>query len=253
MVSVREKVLTFIKSKTTAFPINDLKTEFPQLSDNELNELLIQLEKQEIITRNDKKQTIVYLRKPEESEQLVYDCIKDSGVKGCSMKELKIKTKLTQNLLTKILKNLENLKYINNIKNESNVKIYYLFNNEMKKEVFFNQNVIDKEFVDQLIKLIFLYLTKKCNMKAKNVTEKIQFGLSNEFKGHDLIRALTIPSTEIHQFILKSNCLKIDLNLQEIEKLLYIMVTMGILQEISIENEKLYRALPFNIEQIIGC
>lgn len=232
-MSVEEKILSHVKSKVGTFTEKELKSSFPNLSIEQIQDALVKLQHLNQIKRDNKNQ-IIYIRKPEEDQKIIFDCLKESKAKGCTMRDLKMITKLPPNLITKILKKMEDRKLIKGIKGQkSKSKVYLLFeeipDEEITGGIWFSNGEVDMEFVNQLSKLVFSFV--------KSLT-RVLLPLDSNPTIHD-----------INNFLVKSNVLSVEINETDLQKLLDVMVSTGILQEIKSNEKKMYRALDFDISQ----
>lgn len=232
-MSIEEKLLNLLKTKTSAFSLSALQNAFPNISHTEISDSIGNLEKKEKVKR-DNKNNIIYIRKPEEDEQLIFNHIKEAKSLGCSIRDIRMFTKLPMNLIQKILKKLEEKKLINSVKNlQSKTKLYFLFD-EIPDEkitggVFFTNSEIDKEFVDQLMKLVYSYI--------KRLTPT-------------LLPIQDNPTLkQIHGFLLNSKILSVKICESDLKKLLDVMVSMGLLQQINYLDQTMYRALSVDLEE----
>lgn len=233
-MSLDEKVLNHIKSRISHFTEEEIFGEFPNHTKEQVQEVLFKLQFLNQIKKDNKNQ-IIYVRKPEEDEKLIFTCIKESSSHGCTMRDLKLATKLPQNLITRILKKLEDKKYIKGIKGQKNKsKVYLLFEQTPDEDVtggvWFNNGEIDSEFVNQLMKLVFSFVKSRTKtLLPINCNPTIK---------------------DINGFIIKSNVLSVTINEADLLKLLDVMVASDILLEIHLNETKMYRALDFDISQL---
>lgn len=117
-------------------------------------------------------------------EQKVYEMIVDSKTEGISKFELKAKTKLNQNIITKVVKTLEKMGSVVSYKTKhKNQYIYvaaeYLPDEKLVGGNLFKNGEIDYEFVTKIFKLVEEFIKSR---HAVTYTELLGYLTSNEGK-----------------------------------------------------------------------
>jgi DNA-directed RNA polymerase III subunit RPC6 len=140
----------------------------------------------------------------ETSARLVYQVIERSSTAGIWTKDIRVQTNIQQQMLTKILKNLEQRQLIKPVKSvtQKAKKLYMLYELEPSKEitggVWYSDQEFDRSFISELRKLLLECLRRLNGGKGCTISEirdKIQqskvsrVALTNEDVGQ-LVRAL---------------------------------------------------------------
>lgn len=232
-MTAEEKILNFIRNKVSPCTEEEIKNINKEISISEIQNILHKLQFNNQIKRNSKNE-IIYIRKPEEDEKLIYNLLKESSSKGLTMRDLKFTTKLPQNLITKILKKMEDKNLIKNIKGQKNkLKVYLLFDEmpdlELTGGIFYTRGEVDTEFVNQLTKLVFNYLKNRTKILLPFDCNPTQ--------------------TDISQFITSTNVLSVSISDSDLKNLLDVMVLSEMIQELKKGKKIMYRALKVNWDE----
>ncbi|EJW05385.1 hypothetical protein EDEG_00049 [Edhazardia aedis USNM 41457] len=223
-----QDLLDFILSKEDGVCEDEIKTNFPDLSKKETAKILSNLLKTKKIDIYGSGSSLVY-KKPASSfdeERIIYQLIAETNGKGLWLRDIKMKSNIPQNLINKILQQMENKKIIKSIKSvKNNRKIYVLYSDKVCEDVtggvWFNDGEIDDEFFNCVVKLVIKYLND-------NYANEIYYK--------------NFPSAEeIHKHIERCKISSVQLNLSDVESLLKVMVYDEYIQELETEVGTLYR------------
>ena len=138
-------------------------------------------------------------------EIIVYECIRTAGNHGIWKTDLRERTGIHQTVLTKVLKALENKKYIKSITNNKTKKmIYLLYELEPSTEItggpWFDNCELDTEFIEGLCDVILRYINSKASL--------------------EFINSLHLPTLlNVYDFIMKSGIVTIPLNESDVAML----------------------------------
>lgn len=231
-----EQVLNFIQSQPSGVTEEDIKKQFPDLlKDQILNELTKwQLENR---IKRDRKNKIMYVRNAEDDERSVLEQLKKATNQGCTIRDIRLATKLPQNLISKILRKMQDMKVVKVLKGQKNRQnIFMIFeetpDDEVTGGIWFNNGDVDAEFVNQLIKLIYTFIRNKTR-------ELIPYELN--------------PTIEdIKSFITESNVLSIHISTADLKKIINVMVYGQVLLELQDGDHTMYRALRWNEHEVLG-
>lgn len=146
-------------------------------------------------------------------EKVIYNIIEAAGNTGIWTKDIRVKSNLAMQQLTKILKNMENRKLIKAVKsvNASKKKVYMLFDLEPGRSVtggaWYSDSDFETEFVDVLNAQCLRYLIEKRIEGQKQAKE-----------GPTAVFMKSICSVkEVHAFIKNLQISKIDLQEDDLE------------------------------------
>ena len=194
-----EKIITYILNLLKTTPEisdkvlkNDLKTQFG-LTEAKRIELMSLMHQSGFVQIKAVGDDVVYYtnkgKKKQASditgiEQKVYELISDSKTEGISKFELKTKTKLNQNIITKMVKNLEKMGSIVSYKTKHKNQYIYVAAEYMPEERLVGGNLfkngeIDYQFVNKMFKLIEEFVRSKSSV---GYTELLGYLTSNEGK-----------------------------------------------------------------------
>ncbi|ORD94518.1 RPC6 [Enterospora canceri] len=219
----RSKILEFIKE-------NDVTTEkmifkhFPGLTKVDLSVILDELINMEQVEVNQVGSIFHYSIKESgkiDQEGLVIEAVKGAGTKGIWMRDIRTKTNIPHNYLLKILKKLEQTQTIKSIKSvNSNKKTYILYGLEPDEEVtggiWFNNNDVDLEFVNNLMEIIYKFVLQRQNRYV------------------ELCGVAELPTIlEVQNFLIEHKILEIKITQDEIETLLDTLVYDGRLEKLT--------------------
>eukprot|EP00002_Diphylleia_rotans_P032945 TRINITY_DN6967_c0_g2_i4.p1 TRINITY_DN6967_c0_g2~~TRINITY_DN6967_c0_g2_i4.p1 ORF type:complete len:278 (+),score=77.11 TRINITY_DN6967_c0_g2_i4:59-892(+) len=113
-------------------------------------------------------------------EMLIYQLISASGNMGLWTKDMRIKSNLQQQQITKILKNLENRKLVKSVKSISgkNKKVYMLANIEPSREVtggaWYNDQEFDREFANILYEQCLQYIQLQTQASTADICNYVK-------------------------------------------------------------------------------
>lgn len=229
-----DRLLQYIKKKMDVVLKSDLLRDFEETTEFEIEKCLSQLQTKNLIRECNSEQ-YMYIRKPEEDEKIIYTYITDSKSQGCSIRDLKLLTKLPQNLISKLLKKMEEKKIIKSVKGQkSRTKIYLVYeeipDDDVTGGIWFTNGEVDVEFVSQTNKLIYNFVKNK----TKN---------SIPYEQNPTI-------DDINSFLISTGVLSVHLTQNDLKKLLDVMVYGKVLQELKDGNKIMYRALEYNQNEI---
>ncbi|KAK1351146.1 subunit Rpc34 of RNA polymerase [Hamiltosporidium tvaerminnensis] len=232
-----KNLLEFIATAEDGLTETDILAGYPNATQEEIaKNLNILLKKKQIDIFND-GHTLKYkasLSTMKDEEKMIHTLILESGTKGCLVRDIKNKTNIPQNFVMKILKILESKKLIKAIKSvKSNLKFYISYDQNPSEEltggIWFNEADIDEEFVIELTKLMYVYLSKKTLWNNQFSLSKIE-----EF-----------PCLEtIHDHIEKTGISNVGLSLENLYTLLQVMIYDEKVEKIFYKDKYVYRALP---------
>lgn len=168
-MSLQEEFLKLLESNANGISDLDLQNHFKKEYINLVTIInsLLKENRVKVLTLNS---TLIYravdqliankLNELGQEHKLVYEVCEQSGNKGIWTKDIKNATKLSQHLLTKILKHLENIQLIKSVRsvNSKSKKLYMAFHVVPDKELtggpWYTDDEFDQEFVNSLCKFI---------------------------------------------------------------------------------------------------
>ncbi|KAM0674487.1 DNA-directed RNA polymerase III subunit RPC6 [Gurleya vavrai] len=222
-------MLLFIHSKDGVSE-TDLIDKFPSLTKTQITAHLNTFLRNKQIELYNNGNDLIYkkISSAIEEERIIYQLISQS--KGLWLRDIKLRTSIPQNLINKILKQMENKKMIKSLKSvKNNRKVYVLYddkpNEELTGGVWFNEGDVDNELVDEISKIIYSYICKKC--------------LSDDCVQIDNL----LGPSEILKFIEDCKVMNVQLNLNDVELMMKTMVYDGLIQEINLDDGLVYRPL----------
>ncbi|EPR78526.1 DNA-directed RNA polymerase III 34kDa subunit [Spraguea lophii 42_110] len=219
-----KEFLEFIENSEEGVTEKEIVHKFPSLSKKSiLNKLKQLIERKKIAVEHGNE--IKYKRYNNSNHE--EDIVKELSTHGAlTLRELKLKTKIPQTLLTKLLKKMKNdfvIQIVQNFKN--NTKMYMLYGTEHNVDVsggiWFNSGNVDKEFVDQIIEIIYKYIGKR----------KVE-----KYDDH-----LTID--EIYTFIIDSGIITTNIKIEDLQQLMNVMCYDEVIQQLDINGKIGYRIL----------
>lgn len=218
-----EKIITYILNLLKSSPEisdkvlkNELKTQFG-MSESKRIEIMSLMHQSGFLQIKAVGDDVVYYTEKSKKqhtndingiEQKVYEMILDSKTEGIGKFELKTKTKLNQNIITKVVKTLEKMGSVVSYKTKhKNQYIYvaaeYLPDEKLVGGNLFKNGEIDYDFVNKIFKLLEEFIRAR---NSVSYTEILGYLTSNEgkFLNEKEIEA-TINTLLIDKRIVKKN------------------------------------------------
>lgn len=244
---INEKFLELLRSKKDGISNEDIKTnlsEFaPEIRVAALNELI----KSNRIDLLKKGNALIYKLKDaktsslemDNDEAVIYNIIEAGGNTGIWMKDIRTKSNLAMQPLTKILKNMETRKLIKAVKsvNASKKKVYMLFDVEPARSVtggaWYQDSDFETEFVDVLNTQCLRFLSERRKQAKK---------LEKDGPQAVAMKAMCTVK-EVHTYIKELQISKIELNEDDLEDILKTVVYDGKAQRIVKPEGVFYRAV----------
>lgn len=211
-------ILDFISSKESGVSTQDIQEEFKEMTLQEIVSEINALHTDSFIDVFRTKGGIFYRRNSEPQsfstpeEKIIYLLIKDSGVEGIWIKDIRAKSGIHQNLVTKLLKTLEQRMLIKSVKSvKQNRKVYMLYDTVPSDELgdgpWFTQDAeLDTGFVDAIKNVAFEWILK--------TTEGVNIP---EFEDLPDIKS-------VHGFLLRAEISSVMLSLEDVKRILDILV-----------------------------
>lgn len=213
-----QSLLSFISSREQGVTTRELQKEFEDTPLQEIASGLNALAKQGLVDIFKTQTDIIYKRNTEQhrfsgpEEKIVYLLIKEAGSEGIWIRDIKTRSGLHQNLLTKILKGLEQRVLVKPVKSvKSNRKVYMLYE-EVPSDAhtdgpwFTSDAELDTGFVEAIKSVITEWLPA--------VTDQNELPLIDE-----------LPRTkDIHAFLVRSGVSSVPIGLTDIDRILQILV-----------------------------
>lgn len=218
---INAKFLELLQSKPSGISNDDIKINLgsfpPEARVATINELL----KSNRIEILKKGETLIYKLKDaktaalemDNDEAVIYNIIEAGGNTGIWVKDIRTKSNLAMQPLTKILKNMENRKLIKAVKavNASKKKVYMLYDVEPARSItggaWYQDSDFETEFVD--------VLNSQC-LKFLNDRRIVAKKLANEGPQAVAMKSLCTVK-EVHKFIRELGISKIDLSEDDLE------------------------------------
>lgn len=208
--SIQEAVLTLCRQNPEGVTNNDLKTAFPstklEVVVEAINALLchgsISVSRQgssgNLVYRATNPSDTARFRGLGPQEMLVYQLIKHEGNMGIWTRDLRLRSSLPTNSLSKILRALETRKLIKAVKSiaHKNKRVYMLFELEPSQEVtggawYTNDREFDTVFIDLLMEQCYKLIRSKGYATVEQVSEFIKAsGISKVELGGEDIQAI---------------------------------------------------------------
>ncbi|CAF0724630.1 unnamed protein product [Didymodactylos carnosus] len=187
----------------------------------------------------------------DQMEKAVYQLVKESGQMGIWMRDIRIKTQLSQTFLNKTLKSLESKKLIKAVKSvhASKKKIYMLFDLTPDPSITGGNWYFGHEFESEFVQV----LNEHC---YRLLLDKFE---TTEHVNDPLIRKNSsyLSSNELVQLINESGISTVLLTVQDIESILYTLICDGKVEKTTIyssnidankQTQNIYRAVKPMIE-----
>lgn len=244
---INEKFLELLKSKKDGISNEDIKTNLsdfaPEVRVAALNELI----KANRIDLLKKGSTLIYKLKDvkatsvemDNDEAVIYNIIEAGGNTGIWVKDIRTKSNLAMQPLSKILKNMETRKLIKAVKsvNASKKKVYMLYDVEPARSItggaWYQDSDFETEFVDVLNTQCLRFLSER-----KKAAQKL------ESQGPQAVAMKSICTVkEVHTYIKELQISKIELNEDDLEDILKTVVYDGKAQRIVKPEGVYYRAV----------
>ncbi|XP_011692437.1 PREDICTED: probable DNA-directed RNA polymerase III subunit RPC6 [Wasmannia auropunctata] len=247
--TIEQKIIALAQGRPKGISDKDLAVEVPDLQPDQraqiINKLLAQgyldlLKKGNLPFYRLKDPTLTKLVKcADKEEKIVYEIIKDAKNKGIWTRDIRRKCNLIHIQLQKILKSLENKKFIKVVKPvaASKKKVYMLYNLEPDESVtggaWYQDQDFETEFVDVLNQQCYRFLEQK-REKMKNCNA-----------GPVAARNMTYASSmEVWKFISDLGISKVTLSVTNIEMILNTLVYDGKAERIlAADGSTLYRVV----------
>ncbi|OAG31223.1 DNA-directed RNA polymerase III subunit RPC6 [Nematocida displodere] len=212
-----QTILSFISSKETGVSTEEIQKEFASTSLQEIAQELNTLSKDGLLDIFRTKTGIFYRRNREthkftsSEEKIVYLLIKESTSEGIWIKDLKTKSGLHQNLITKVIKALEQRMIIKSVKSVMhNRKVYMLYEEVPSENLgdgpwFTPEADLDTGFVEAIKSVVCEWVSAPENGKIPSFT--------------------TLPECkDVHQFIIRSGISSVPLTASDVSRILDILV-----------------------------
>lgn len=246
---IANKVIELLKTKPTTGISNDdiqknLSVYTPQQRLTVINDLII---KNRIELLKKGNNLIYRLKEPskhastdmDNDEQVIYNIIEAAGNTGIWVKDIRVKSNLAMQPLTKILNNMEKRKLIKAVKsvNASKKKVYMLYDLEPDTSVtggaWYQDSDFETEFVDVLNAQCLRFLVERRTQALKHASE-----------GPSTVFVKSICSVkEVHSFIKELQISKIELKEADLEDILKTVVYDGKAQRIVKAEGVFYKAI----------
>ena len=179
-------------------------------------------------------------------EEAVFEVISESGKNGIWVRDIRIKTKLSQIILNKVLKVLEGKKSIRALKSISNRKLYVLFNLEPDETITggacFESGFIREDIVKNLKSTCFQYVYDRYQESYNQMITNLH-SVDNESTHLDKIY---VTAQDVFNELAQRNIFT-EIKLGDIEHILNILSYECKLNKMSVGVNKLaYRYNPYN-------
>ncbi|KAI5180237.1 DNA-directed RNA polymerase III subunit RPC6 [Nematocida sp. AWRm80] len=211
-------ILSFISEKDSGVSTQEIQQEFKELSLQEIANELNRLHKESLVDVF-KTKTGIFYRKNSESnmftdgeEKIIFLLVKEAGSEGIWIKDIKTRSGLHQNLVTKILKTLEQRMIIKSVKSiKQNRKVYMLYDAVPAADLgdgpWFTQDAeLDIGFVDALKTVIYEWLLSERPPTGLPLYESLQ------------------NTHEVYEFICRSGISSVALTVEDVKRILDILV-----------------------------
>lgn len=224
-------ILDFISSKESGVSTQDIQEEFKEMTLQEIVSEINGLHTDSLIDVFRTKGGIFYRRNCEPQsfstaeEKIIYLLVKEAGTEGVWIKDIRVKSGIHQNLVTKLLKTLEQRLLIKSVKSiKQNRKVYMLYDavpsDDLGDGPWFTQDAeLDTGFVDAIKSVAFEWIVK--------TTET---SILPEFEDLPDLKS-------IHGFLLRAEISSVMLSLEDVKRILDILVYERKLIEL---NQKYY-------------
>ncbi|CAF3332447.1 unnamed protein product [Rotaria socialis] len=159
----------------------------------------------------------------DQMERVVYQLVKESGNLGIWMRDIRIKTKLSQTILTKTLKSLESKKLIKAVKSvhASKKKVYMLYEMTPDPTITGGTWYSDHEFEAEFVRV----LNEQC---ARLLDERLEEA-TTKFPNDPFLRRTSslVSSVDLVALINEMGIATVSLTVQDIESILYTLISDG--------------------------
>lgn len=247
-INVEERLLQLAKANPEGISNDDIKEHITDVPLAEVTAVINKCLKNGTFDLFQTKEKLFYKYKdPSKSaakgsdseEKLVYKLIEEAGNKGIWIRDIRFRSNLNSTQLNKVLKNLENKKFIKAVKSvsASKKKVYMLYDLEPDSTVtggaWYQDQEFESEFVDVLSQQCKRYLAEK------------QEDAKSKGGGPLLIRTRSYATAnDVHKFISELGISKISLTVDNIESILYTVVLDNEAERIVAANGSyLYKAV----------
>ncbi|KFG25648.1 uncharacterized protein NESG_01626 [Nematocida ausubeli] len=210
-------ILEFIASRESGVTTQEIQQEFKDMSLQDIVVEINALHADSLIDLFKTKSGIVYRRNTEPQsfsapeEKIIYLLIKESGVDGIWIKDIRSKSGLHQNLVTKILKTLEQRVLIKAVKSiKQNRKVYMLYDavpsDDLGDGPWFTQDAeLDVGFVEAIKGVAHEWIVNSI--------------------GRDMPAYEDLPGIkEVHAFLMRAEISSVHLSLEDVKRILDILV-----------------------------
>ncbi|VDN06693.1 unnamed protein product [Thelazia callipaeda] len=243
-----EEILTILACNENGISNEDLLNETPKMDVKERGEAvnhLLSSGKIEILPSQISGSFILRLRKGTQiadatnEEQLIYSLIEESGKKGIWIRDIRDRTGLSQAQMRKALKALEQRKLVKSIKAVGTTKKCYMVygveaDESLTGGTFYSDQQLDSQFVETIAHICVAMLQSK--RKSSEENHQNDPVAAREFS--------YVRSTDITQFIRSKGVCRVQLTIQDIEKILSLALLDGSIER---RADGMYRALVPNI------
>ena len=166
------------------------------------------------------------LDKMDSDELLVYQVIKNADNKGAWTREIKQKTGLHQNVVTKVIKALEAKQIIKSVKTKNSTrKVFMLFDVEPSLEItggpWFSENELDVEFIEGLAIACYKFIASRSTASNGNPESLLPVGYS----GYATLE-------QIHTFITVSGITNVEIGISDLEFVVNTLVYDGKIEKV---------------------
>ncbi|XP_066143949.1 DNA-directed RNA polymerase III subunit RPC6 isoform X1 [Euwallacea fornicatus] len=228
-VNAESRLIELAQQNPDGISNEDLKQNMPQVSLQDLTEIINKLLKSGTLELFTSRGELLYKYKDPSQKtagkgsdieaKLVYKIIEEAGNKGIWIRDIRFKSNLNMTQLNKILKNFETKSIIKAVKSvaASKKKVYMLFDLEPDSSVtggaWYQDQDFESEFVDVLSQQCHRYLVHRLEDAVKQ-------------GGGPLLvhnRAYT-KALEVQNFISELGISKVALSITDIESILYTVV-----------------------------
>lgn len=155
-----------------------------------------------------------------DEEKMIYSHIEAAGRDGIWQKIIKLKTNLHQHIFTKLLKLLEQKRFVKSIKDVKHPtrKIYMLYNLQPLVELtggpWFTDSELDTEFVEGLLKIVWRFVVAKSRPQGGNPAQCSYAASYSDY-----------PTLEdILKFIQRSKVTPVELSLNDVKSICDVLI-----------------------------
>jgi DNA-directed RNA polymerase III subunit RPC6 len=219
---INEKLLELLQSKPDGISNDDIKKNLPSFAAEVLLPAINALIKANRIDILKKGQALLYRlkdvkatepQKMDNDEAVIYNIIEASGNTGIWVKDIRTKSNLAMQPLTKILNAMEKRKLIKSVKsvNASKKKVYMLYDLEPARSItggaWYQDSDFETEFVEVLNTQCLRFLNEK-RVSAQKLAKD----------GPQTVAMKSLCTvTEVHTFIKNLQISKVELNEDDLE------------------------------------